>query len=636
MTALMTNDGSFEPEEVEEDLLPLVHLDHQFADFLTKLVGTHSNALWRAAALTSQATRRGNICLDLGLVICKGMLEVEVEPARGGTCLSLADWILALKASPAVGVPGQYCPLILDPANRLYLYRYWRYEKLVADFLRSRMFRPPKVVNHQLLKEGLDRLFPGMVQNKIDWQSLAVYAAIRRSLVVITGGPGTGKTATVVKILVLLLEQQEGQPLRVALTAPTGKAAARLQKSISSVKDSLDCADSIRKLIPEEAMTIHRLLGALPNATRYRFNEERLLPHDLVVVDEASMLDLPLMAKLVQALPDSCQLILLGDADQLSSVEPGSILGHLCDPQELRHFSQEFVVQAKGLVGGSVGISITEATEMAGADSFVRLRQSYRFEARSGIAKFSKEVNRGDSQAALKILADENLPDIIWEEMVSSKQWEAMLATRILEEFAKYLKADSVSEAWAVFDQFQILCAQWRGSRGVVAVNQRVEQVLSCAGLIRTGARWYKGQPILVTQNDYRLRVFNGDIGLIFPEKENQESSGKLRAFFPLGNGAFKRVLPSRLPAHQTAYAITVHRSQGSEFDKILLLLPRSSSLVLTRELIYTAITRARKEGEIWGTRDILGQAIERRITQNSGLKDALIAPPLKVEDLQA
>lgn len=628
MTAVMKNDGSFEPEEVEEDVLPLIYLDHRFADFLTKLVGTHSNALWRAAALTSQATRRGDVCLDLGLVACKGTLEGEVKPAKQGRWPSLADWVLALKASPAVGVPGQYCPLILDAANRLYLYRYWKYEKLVADFLRSRMFRPPEVVKRQLLKEGLKRLFPGMGQNEPDWQRVAAYAAIRRSLVVITGGPGTGKTATVVKILVLLLEQQEGQPLRVALTAPTGKAAARLQNSISAVKESLDCADSIRKLLPEEAMTVHRLLGALPNTSRYRFNEERLLPHDLVVVDEASMIDLPLMAKLIQALPDSCRLILLGDADQLSSVEPGSILGHLCDPEELTHFSHEFVKQAKGLVGGSVGMRITEPKEMPGADSFVRLRRNYRFEARSGIAKFSKEVNRGDSQAALKILADENQPDIIWEEMVGSKQWEVALESRILEGFAKYLRADSVSEAWTVFDQFQILCAQLRGSRGVVAINQRVEQVLACAGLIRTGARWYKGQPILVTQNDHRLRVFNGDIGLIFPEKEHQQSSGKLRAFFPVGNGVFKRVLPSRLPAHQTAYAITVHRSQGSEFDRILLLLPRSPSSILTRELIYTAISRARKEGEIWGTRDILGQAIEQRITQNSGLQDALIAAP--------
>ncbi len=613
------------PVEPEEEWGRLSHLDRHFADFLTKLVGSRSQELWSAAALTSRSLRSGNVCLDLSLVAGRSTLPSEAGEGWPLRVPDLEDWIAVLRASSAVGAPGDYRPLILDSSNRLYLYRYWKYEKQLADFLRARMMRPTEVLNQERLKESLQRLFPKGEEQETDWQQIAALAAASRRLTVITGGPGTGKTATVVKILVLLLEQSEETPLQIALSAPTGKAAARLQESIRFVKDHLDCSDSVRNRLPVEATTVHRLLGASPGATRYRFHEKRPLPHDVVVVDESSMIDLPLMAKLVQAVRNPCRLILVGDADQLASVEPGAVLGQLGGPEGETQYSRAFVDQVKRVGGETAGMRIAEPAPTVGLDSVVVLRRSYRFGHRSGIGRFSREVNRGNADGALQVLSEHHPGDITFKERVDSKELEEALETRILDRWDPYLRTNSIGEAWELYGQFQILCTQWKGPCGVISVNRCVEQVLARADLIRPRGRWYQGQPVLVTRNDHHLKIFNGDIGLVFPEEGSQGSEESLRAFFPAGNGIFRSVLPSRLPAHQTAYAITVHRSQGSEFDRVLLILPAQPSPVLTRELIYTAVTRARKAGEIWGTSAILRLAIEQQVSRHTGLRDSLL-----------
>ena len=612
------------PVETEEEQGRLSHLDRHFADFLTELAGSRSEELWSAVALASRSLRSGNVCLDLESVAGRESGPLEAGEGRRLRIPGLKDWITALRASSAVGLPGDYRPLILDSANRLYLYRYWKYEKQLADFVRTRLIRPARVLNQGKLRESLQRLFPTGDKQETDWQQVAALAAVSRGLTIITGGPGTGKTATVVKILVLLLEQSEGTPLQMALSAPTGKAAARLQESLRLVKDHLDCSDSVRSRLPTEATTVHRLLGASLGSTRYRFNEKRPLPHDVVVVDECSMIDLPLMAKLVQAIRDPCRLILVGDADQLSSVEPGAVLGQLCAPGARPQYSRAFVDQVKRLGGETAGIPVAEPPAAAGSDSVVTLQRSYRFGHRSGIGRFSREVNRGNADGALQVLHDRSQGDITFRETGDSKELEQALEKRIPERWAPYLRANSMREAWELFEQFQILCAQWRGPWGVTSVNQRVEQILARANLIRPRGRWYRGQPVLVTRNDHHLKIFNGDIGLLFPEPGAQGSEESLRAFFPAGNGLFRSIPPGRLPAHRTAYAITVHRSQGSEFDRVLLILPTQPSAVLTRELIYTAITRARKEGEIWGTSAILRLAVEQQVSRHTGLRDAL------------
>ena len=607
-------------EDTEEHIFKLNYLDHHFANLIVNLAGKRdrARALWMAAALTSQAVQQGHVCLNLNSTANR-KIDLNAKETKNLQCPLLEDWVLSLKNSEAVGNPGQYRPLIMDSANRLYLYRYWKYEKQVADFVISRISCPTDKVDQEKLRQGIHRLFTKKNDRGIDWQAVAGLSAMKHRFVMITGGPGTGKTSTVVKILILLLEHYKD--LRVAVAAPTGIAAARLQESIRSIKNQIDCPSSIRDILPTEATTIHSLL----EATRYPFNEDHPLPYDVVVVDEASMIALPLMAKLVEALSKQTRLILLGDVDQLSSVESGTVLGQLCDKTAGAFFSKKFLDQAREVLGVTTELKSSGAPNVTLPDMVVTLNQSYRFKKGSGIDKFSREVNQGNAQSALAILLDTQLPDITWKEIPNKKMQKEYLETIILEKGTKYLKATSIEEKWELFNQFQILCTYSKGIGGVETVNGLAENILERSGLIRPQGYWYHGQPILITQNDHHLKVFNGDIGLVFSTRDDTRNKEDiLQAFFPLGSGQFRGIPLRQLPNHQTAYAITVHRSQGSEFDKILLVLPTYSSPLLTRELIYTAVTRARKGAEIWGTQTILQGAIEQQVDRQSGLRDAL------------
>lgn len=617
-----TSKSKIQSEDTEEQILKLNYLDRHFADLIVNLVGRKDHELWIAAALASQAVQQQHVCLDLNLTANR-KIDLNAKGPKKLQCPRLEEWVSSLKNSEAVGSPGEYRPLIMDSANRLYLYRYWQYEKQVADFVISRIGCPTDKVDQEKLRQGIHRLFTKKNNRETDWQAVAGLSAMRHRFVMITGGPGTGKTSTVVKILVLLLEHYKD--LRVAVAAQAGIAAARLQESIRSIKNQIDCPSSIRDILPTEATTIHRLLGASKGATRYPFNKDHPLPYDIVVVDEASMIDLPLMAKLVEALSKQTRLILLGDVDQLSSVGSGTVLSQLCDKTAGAFFSKEFIDHASEVLGVTTELKTIGATNVTLPDLVVTLNQSYRFKEGSGIDKFSREVNQGNAQPALAILLDRQLVDITWKEVPNKKMLKDYLETVILEKGANYLKATSIEEKWKLFNQFQILCTHSKGIGGVETVNRLAENILKQAGLIRPRSYWYQGQPILITQNDHQLKVFNGDIGLVFSARDDTRNrEDVLQAFFPLGDGQFRSIPLRQLPNHQTAYAITVHRSQGSEFDRILLVLPTYSSPLLTRELIYTAVTRARKEAEIVGTQSILQEAIEQQVNRQSGLRDAL------------
>ena len=312
-------------------------LDIQFARFILRLDGQENQKLALAAALVSKHVQAGHICLNLA------------EPA--GTSISagddndkirlpeLTEWVTALESSSVVGQPGEYKPLILDNRSRLYLYRYWNYEKVLGDSIISRAAEYNNVAS-RLLRDGLNRMFPDTADSETDWQKVAAFIALTRNLCVISGGPGTGKTATVAKIMALLLEQN--QSLVFALTAPTGKAAVRLQESIREIKQTLNCPEAIKDLITDSASTIHRLLKPIPDSPYFKFNRDNPLPADVVIVDEASMVDLALMAKLVSALMPQTRLILLGDKDQLSSVEAGAALNDICGASRKYGYSSRF------------------------------------------------------------------------------------------------------------------------------------------------------------------------------------------------------------------------------------------------------------------------------------------------------
>jgi len=595
-------------------------IDCRFADLVLSLSSGNAPEVWLGAALASKAVQEGHVCLDLTTASEKPFADEEGDGAGVCVCPPWEEWRDVLRTSKAVGAPEDFTPLVLDEAGRLYLYRYWHYEKVVAEFLRARFVESAAVLDFSILRPGLDRLFPVSDEAGPDYQRVAAMMSACRRMAVITGGPGTGKTTTVVKILAFLLELEHDRRIRIALAAPTGKAAARLRESIKKAKEELRCTPEIISRIPEEASTLHRLLGSRPHSTRFRFDAENRLPFDVVAVDEASMIDLPLMAKLVQALPPACRLILLGDKDQLASVQPGAVFGDICGREPLS-YSAEFCQMIEQGLRRRLEAGIVSSS--SAQDSIVTLRKSYRFGASSGIGTVSALVNQGAAEAALEAMTSGRYGDIRWRDLPAPGALEKALEKTILAGYGPYLKESTLEAAFKAFGAFRILCALRQGPFGVAAVNQAALSILDREGLINAAELWFRGRPVLVTRNDYQLKLFNGDIGIAFPDTDAPGESAK-SVFFPSEGRQLRKVLPMRLPENETVYAMTVHKSQGSEFDSVVIILPDNQSPVLTRELIYTGITRAKREVEIWGNRQVFMEAIGRRIARTSGLHDAL------------
>jgi len=336
-----------------------------------------------------------------------------------------------------------------------------------------------------------------------------------------------------------------------------------------------------------------------------------------VVIDEASMVDLALMSKLVCAIPFDARLILLGDRDQLASVEAGAVLGDICNTGRINRFSQTFRKSLNKITGEQIDIS-PDSNGPALQDCVVQLQKSYRFGTESGIGKVSRTVNKGDGDLALSQMKENTYHDIAWKTLPTANKLYSQLRDSVLKGYKPYLTATDPFEVFHLFEQFRIVCALRKGPYGVSAVNGLVEQILRDEKLINPNMSWYKGRPVLITQNDYELGLFNGDIGIILPDPGSNE---ELRAFFPSTEGELRKFLPFRLPEHETAYAMTVHKSQGSN---ALLLLPDRDTPVLTRELIYTGITRAKKTVEVWATEPVFLKGVHKRTFRASGLRDAL------------
>ncbi|MBW2104901.1 MAG: exodeoxyribonuclease V subunit alpha [Deltaproteobacteria bacterium] len=595
-------------------------LDIHFSSFISRLVGGHVPELSLAAALVSSYTRQGHVCLDLSSVEGKELLKGEngIDPV---VCPELNTWCKQLRKTGVVGNPGEYKPLILDDRSRLYLFRYWDYQERLADLITRRLSDTTVKSDIGILKEELTRLFPSEQVKDINWQRVAAFTALIKRFCVISGGPGTGKTSIVTAILGLLLKQAKPERLRIALIAPTGKAAAKLQKAIRSMKIKLSCPDSIKEAIPEEASTIHRLLGYIPNSPYFHYNAKNTLPVDVVVVDEASMVDLALMSKLIQALPLQARIILLGDKDQLASVEAGAVLGDICDTGAEHSFSQEFSKDCKEITGYTIHTQKNGASESEIRDCIIQLEKNYRFGSDSGIGAVSCAVNTGDSDRAIELMKGQKYGDISWKNLPQPKDLTQVIKAAVTQGYGDYLRASDPFEVFQVFERFRILCALREGPYGVIAINYLVEQILKGEGLINPDRRWYPGRPVLITRNDYNLQLFNGDMGIVLSDPS---VNNELRVFFYSTDGAFKKFHPLQLPEHETVYAMTVHKSQGSEFDKALLVLPDRESPVLTRELIYTGITRAKKSVEIWANERVFRFAVSRHIERTSGLRDAL------------
>ncbi|MBV7315080.1 exodeoxyribonuclease V subunit alpha [Shewanella sp. NIFS-20-20] len=615
-----------------QQLRLLTPLDRHFANQMDQIHQSHSDLLLLFCALLSRQLSAQHPCLKLDeLDFSNPLGERQVQCVINA---SLPECLQALAQIAPIGQPGDDKPLILD-GSKLYLKRYYDFECQVATTLtRLSQHGYPHT---QASISALNTLFPA--QDSLDWQKVATATAFCQQLAIITGGPGTGKTTTVTKLLLLLCLQNE---LNIKLVAPTGKAAARLSESIKASKRRLsaelqDAArhDALIALakIPEEASTLHRLLGVLPHSHQFRHHSDNPLHLDLLVVDEASMVDLPMMQRLLSAMPAHARLILLGDQDQLASVEAGAVLADICaglhdaDGWRMR-YSPEFAASLTEMTGHIMSQFVCDEPGLG--DNLCMLRHSHRFVGDAGIGILAKAVNEC-SRMAIRQAWQKGYQELQWFDDGPHQSGLEQLKQLACEQYRDYLaiiyRADFSAEIIIErYNQFRILCATRAGEYGVDGINLHVTQALKQAGLIRPEQEFYAGRPIIIQSNDYNLGLFNGDIGLILPD--NSQEQPRLMAHFIQADGTILTVLPARLPSHQTCFAMTVHKSQGSEFAHVALVLPPSPSpaqqQLLTKELIYTAITRAKAAFTCLGVSRVFEQASLQRTARASGLAERI------------
>ena len=647
-----------------------VKLDESLADGFSRQMMTLASAgdvreesiqlLGRAARAVSRATTLGHACLLLG----------ELLDTTDAVVLQQARDLLLATGLVAKELAQTPLPLVLDSEDRLYLGRYFDYERRLAAMLMART-ETANVAADEADAERLGRVFTSRqtgTEGQADWQKLAAAMALRNRLTIITGGPGTGKTTTVVNLLACLLAKNPA--LRIALAAPTGKAAQRMQDAIRERASHLP--EELRSLLPKESFTIHRLLGVIPDSHRFRHHAGNLLALDVLIVDEASMLDLALATKLVAAVPAAAKLILLGDKDQLAAVEAGAVFSEICNDPTVSEPCRQQLAKLTGIPPADI---LPPAVKVHSPlhDAVIWLTENYRFGKESGIGQLAQAINSQEVDRALACLRGDQDKGVRFVEDGGAHLGPESLA-ELVAGFDDYRRSvcDQGNNPAAVFEalgRFRILCAVRDSERGVewlnnyIALNfrQRLNHALDDG---RT--HWYPGRPLMILRNDYVLKLFNGDIGIILPTAE-----GKLMAHFPangpvqslpetpppltgggwgvgeetncrataispptltlprqgggdsvqsLLGGGFRVLDPVRLPPHETAFAMTVHKSQGSEFEQVAFVLPAYASTVLTKELIYTGVTRTRRLLTLYSSANVLGEAIAKQCLRHSGL----------------
>ncbi|MWN31356.1 MULTISPECIES: exodeoxyribonuclease V subunit alpha [unclassified Gilliamella] len=565
----------------------------------------------------SKEVRAGHVCLDLS---CLTTPTIDASLWLALASPNEQDWIFTLEQarhSQVVSDGTNLSPLVFIE-NKLYFQRMWLDEKNVAQYFNHTTFNE-QPTDYSDLNTILNQLFTQQ-QSQIDWQKVAVAAALTRKVAIISGGPGTGKTTTVAKILAGILLTTPNA--RIVTAAPTGKAASRLTESLSRTIEQLNFTSLNLKA---EAITLHRLLGAKADNSSFTHNKNNLLHIDVLVIDEASMVDLNMMARVIEALPVSARLILLGDKDQLSSVEAGAVFGDLCT-FITQGYSQPRAKELSQLTGYNVPSCEQTATI---TDSICLLQKSYRFNESSGIGLLANAVKEGRLNAVKKLLTDnESLEDIRYHPLSSQQVYEDVLHDSI-HHYKHYLTVikqngtNDIALVLAKFAEYRLLCAVREGHFGVEGLNKQIELLLAKNKLIQLKNKetWYVGRPIMILRNSTSLGLYNGDIGITLMAEHD---SSKLRVYFPFADGSIKGFSPFRLPEHETAYAMTIHKSQGSEFDHVNIILPTDYSPLLNRSLLYTAITRAKKTVSIYATEPILLQAVKSQTERHSGLVNLL------------
>ena len=590
-------------------------LDLHLAQFLVNKIDCDDEITAKRFAFLvlslSMEVRAGHVCFDL-----TRLQNIEPQIWLELNSPEIDDWIKVLKLASnrhVVSFGDQLAPLMFIE-NKLYFQRMWLDEGFVAQYFNQTQL---DITTNIDLKQILNQLFT-YDSASIDWQKIAVAIALTRKVAIISGGPGTGKTTTVAKILAGIV--LNNPTTRIVSAAPTGKAASRLTESLGRAIEQLSF-ESLN--IKTEAVTLHRLLGAKTDNRSFSYNKHNQLHIDVLVIDEASMVDLNMMARIIEALPASARLILLGDKDQLSSVEAGAVFGDLCDFIS-NGYSQLRAHELSRLTGYT--IPIADQPTMAITDSICLLKKSYRFNESSGIGLLANAVKEGRYLNVKKLLADNTLQDISYYELLSNQTYQAVL-NDCVEHYKNYLNAinrsNDIATVLTKFTQCRLLCALREGKFGVEGLNKQIELLLAKHKLIRLNHRdqWYIGRPIMILRNSTSLGLYNGDIGITLTAEHD---SSKLRVYFPFSDGTIKGFSPYRLPEHETAYAMTIHKSQGSEFDHVNIILPTEFSPLLNRSLLYTAITRAKKAVSIFADAKILERVVKSQIHRESGLVEQI------------
>ncbi|MEM5385570.1 exodeoxyribonuclease V subunit alpha [Paraburkholderia phymatum] len=610
----------------------------------------------RAAFAASRATSEGHVCVSLDELARR--YDANADDVRAAL---LASGV----ASDGKETAQALRPLVVDGQGRLYLARYYDYERRLAQSLVGHARAPrgeaqqadpvSRSASPHALRERLLRYFGEPRDDEIDWQRVAAVMALSGRLTIVSGGPGTGKTTTVVGVLACLLDARAD--LRIALAAPTGKAAQRMQEALLARAGSLPPELAVR--LPQTSFTLHRLLGTGPDG-RFRHHRDNPLPYDVIVIDEASMIDVAMATHLFDALAHDTHLVMLGDKDQLAAVEAGAVFAELSAQPAFSDAGVGAIATALGIDQDRLRVALSSASRDTQrseappfaddlfaapsdatsdaqsrpaplADCVVWLERNYRFGLESAIGRLSVAIRRGDAQAALDVLETDPVAHRAAALHVDAEPAPSeRTIQRLAAGFAPYADAlaatlgeaasGTAPQPLALFDalnRFRILCATRLGARGVDQMNAAMAaQVRRAARVpLTAGAQWFAGRPIMVTRNDYALGLFNGDIGIALPGAD-----GSLRVHFRGADGSLRAVSPAALPPHDTAFALTVHKSQGSEFDHAVLMLPSTFSRVLSRELVYTAITRARERVEVIGSRAVLTRAIATPTQRDSGL----------------
>lgn len=563
------------------------------------------------AYLLSKKGSEGHICLHLNRISQEWDTLPEAYK-RIDTANNL------LSSLPIIGSEKDDKQPFVLYQDRLYLQRYFRYEsnflKKIKLFLEAeKVLQNERIALLQQQSSFISNLFQNTTTQPVpDWQLAAAISGVLNNFTVITGGPGTGKTTTVAKLLAILYATDP--TLKVALAAPTGKAAARMAESLRNTQLNTD--ESIQAAFQRlQPSTIHRLLKSLPDTHLFKHNEQNPLTHDVIIIDECSMIDVALFAKLLDAVQPTTRLILLGDKDQLAAVEAGSLFGDLCQAQdELNCFSPDRTMLINSFIANEahkIPATAAPVNEHPLFEHLVELRFSHRFSGEKGIGKFSKAII-SNNEAVIRSFF---LPSAD-EQIVIDPGYDDQLFEKFIHNYSLFIQEDDIQQALKLLNKQRVLTVIREGAQGLHAINKQIEKYLHDKQLLNASIPFYKNRPLILTRNYYEHGLFNGDTGIIRPDE-----NGTLMAWFEDSNGNLRAVLPGYLTQAETAFAMTVHKSQGSEFGEVMVILPETAEIpILTRELIYTAVSRARNKVYLQGNPEIILTAASRYVERASGI----------------